>query len=143
MDQQYKTIDLSKLPDYEEGYYWHRNRNHNGAPVDDKGNPVLHKLPTSYEAAKSDGERWRWLLGAAVTIDPNKASEVETIFADFMRGQLGVQTMAYYGWRFGGIEENDEPKDKEKTGTFALHTLKDKETIARLATGLKRFEIPE
>lgn len=138
---QYLT-DLAKLPDYEDGYWWHRNRNHNGAPVDDKGNPVLHKTPKSYTDAQSDGERWRWLLSQAVEFDAGRVNEVDMIFADFMKGQLGVQTMAYYGWRFGGIEENDDPQ-KEKTGTFALHTLKDKETIARLATGLKRFEIPD
>ena len=138
---QYLT-DLSKLPDYEDGYYWHRNRNHNGAPVDDKGNPVLHKTPKTYKDADSDGERWRWMLTQVVEFDPGRANEVDMLFGDFMRGQLGVQTMAYYGWRFGGIDDHDEKGDK-KTGTFALHTLKDKETIARLATGLKRFEIPE
>ena len=56
-----------------------------------------------------------------------------------MKTQLGVQTMAYYGWRFGGDEQDGD----KKTGTFALHTLKDNETIARLATGLKRFEVPD
>jgi alpha-2-macroglobulin len=137
---QYLT-DLSKLPDYEEGYYWHRNRNHNGAPVDDKGNPILHKVPKSYKDAESDGERWRWMLTQAVEFDAGKVNEVDMIFGDFMKTQLGVQTMAYYGWRFGNIDENDDPK-KEKTGTFALQTLKDTETIARLATGLKRFSIP-
>ena len=30
-----------------------------------------------------------------------------------------------------------------QTGTFALHTLKDNETIARLASGLRRFEMPD
>src|SRR5262249_47950385 len=30
-----------------------------------------------------------------------------------------------------------------KTGTFALHTLKDDETIARLANGIKRFSVPD
>ncbi len=138
---QYLT-DLSKLPDYEDGYWWHRHRNHNGAPVDDKGNPVLHKTPKSYKDAESDGERWRWMLTQVIEFDAGRVSEVDMLFGDFMRGQLGVQTMAYYGWRFGGIEENDEPQ-KEKTGTFALHTLKDEETIARLATGLKRFNIPD
>ena len=49
--------------------------------------------------------------------------------------------MAYYGWRFGAIDDHDA--GDKKTGTFQLHTLKDKETIARLATGLKRFEIPD
>jgi uncharacterized protein YfaS (alpha-2-macroglobulin family) len=138
---QYLT-DLSKLPDYEEGYWHHRNRNHTGAPVDDKGDPILHKVPKSYDAAQTDGERWRWLLVQAMEFDASRTSEVDMIFADFMKSQLGVQTMAHFGWRFGGIEENDEPK-KEQTGTFALHTLKDNETIARLATGLKRLSIPD
>lgn len=136
---QYLT-DLSKLPDYEDGYSWQRNRNHNGAPVDEKGDPVLHSMPKSYKLASSDGQRWRWLLSQAIEYDPGKANEVDMLFANFMKTQLGVQTMAYYGWRFGGIDENDGDK---KTGTFQLHTLKDKETIARLATGLKRFEVPD
>ena len=29
---------------------------------------------------------------------------------------------------------------KNETGTFALHTLAENETIAKLATGIKRFE---
>ena len=138
---QYLT-DLSKLPDYEEGYYFHRNRNHNGAPVDDKGSPVLHKTPKSYADAKSDGERWRWLLLQTIELDAGRTNEVDMIFANFMRGQLGVQTMAHYGWRFGGIDDTDDT-DEKKTGTFALHTLKDSESIARLAIGLKRFTIPD
>jgi uncharacterized protein YfaS (alpha-2-macroglobulin family) len=136
---QYLT-DLTKLPDYDEGYYWHRNRNHNGAPVDDKGNPVLHYVPKSYKLAQSDGERWRWLLTQVIEFDPGRTNEVDMLFGDFMKGQLGVQTMAYYGWRFGDIDDQEGDK---KTGTFALHTLKDKETIARLAAGLKRFEVPD
>ena len=132
--------DLSKLPDYDEGYYWNRNRNHNGAPVDNKGNAVLHKVAKSWATAETDGERWRWLLTQAVEFDSGKANEVDMIFGDFMKTQLGVQTMAFYGWRFGNIDEQDGDK---KTGTFALHTLKDTETIARLATGLKRFSVPD
>jgi uncharacterized protein YfaS (alpha-2-macroglobulin family) len=135
---QYLT-DLSKLPDYEEGYYWHRGINHNGAPVDADGNPILHKLPKTYTDAKTDGERWRWMLAQAAEIDPARTNEVDIIFADFMKSQLGVQTMGHYGWRFGNVEAQDGDK---KTGTFALQTLKDSETIARLATGLKRFSVP-
>jgi hypothetical protein len=137
---QYLT-DLSKLPDYEEGWWWHRNRNHVGAPVDDKGNPILHKVAKTWKDAASDGERWRWLLTQAMELDSGRTNEVDIIFADFMKSQLGVQTMAYYGWRFGGIGENEDNKDK--TGTFALHTLKENETIARLATGLKRLDVPD
>ena len=56
---QYLT-DLTKLPDYEDGYWY--GGDSRGAPVDDKGEPVYHHVPKSYEAAASDGERWRWLL---------------------------------------------------------------------------------
>jgi uncharacterized protein YfaS (alpha-2-macroglobulin family) len=137
---QYLT-DLSKLPDYEDGYWYHRNRNHNGAPVDENGNPILHKTPKGYKDSQTDGERWRWMLLQAMELDPSRTNEVDMLFANFMRGQLGVQTMAYYGWRFGGIDDHND--GDKKTGTFQLHTLKDGETIARLATGLKRFEIPD
>ena len=41
------------------------------------------------------------------------------------------------------LRRSDEQDGDKKTGTFALHTLKDKETIARLATGLKRFDVPD
>ena len=56
---QYLT-DLAKLPDYEDGnaYVGYRyGGNSRGAPVDDKGEPVYHRVPKSYEAAASDGER--------------------------------------------------------------------------------------
>src|SRR5262249_20628083 len=52
--------------------------------------------------------------------------------------QFGVQTMAPYGYP----PANDD-KDDQKTGTFALHTLSDEETIARLATGIKRFKVAD
>jgi hypothetical protein len=128
--------DLSKLPDYEDGYYF--GGNSRGAPVDDQGNPVFHKIPRSFETAASDGERWRWLLVQAQELDPSRASEIDMTLARFFKSQYGVQTMAWFGWR-GRIEEGA----KEKTGTFALQTLKDTETIAKLASGIKRFDLPD
>jgi len=80
------------------------------------------------------------MLTQAIEFDGNRTNEVDILFANFMKGQLGVQTMAYYGWRFGSIDDQEGDK---KTGTFALHTLKEEETIARLATGLKRFSVPD
>jgi uncharacterized protein YfaS (alpha-2-macroglobulin family) len=131
---QYLT-DLTQLPDYEEGYYGYGGTQ--TAPVDADGNPVFHRLPKSYEAAQSDGERWRWMLAEAAEFDAGRLNEVEVRFADFLRQQFGVQTMASYGRSFR--EEDQE----NKSGTYALHTLSDEETIARLATGIKRFKLPE
>ncbi|MEA1951526.1 MAG: MG2 domain-containing protein, partial [Planctomycetota bacterium] len=41
-------------------------------------------------------------------------------------------------WR---MEPDDSKKDE--SGTYALHTLSEDETIARLATGVKRFKLPD
>jgi uncharacterized protein YfaS (alpha-2-macroglobulin family) len=130
---QYLT-DLSQLPDYEDGYsYGHSGTR--GAPVNADGNPIFYRVPKSYEAAANDGERWRWLETQVAELDPRRIGEVDLSLANFMRSQLGVQTMGH-GYQ-------GDPSGEQKTGTFALHTLGDDETIARLATGLKRFRLPE
>ncbi|MFL5245408.1 MAG: alpha-2-macroglobulin family protein [Gemmataceae bacterium] len=134
---QYLT-DLTALPDYEEGYYGNGGNAH-GAPVDADGNPIFYHRPKSYEDAKSDGERWRWMLAQTVEYGADRLNEVEDEFAKFLRSQFGVQTLAYYG-RF--MPEDEEAKEK-KDGTYSLHTLSDEETIARLATGVKRFKLPD
>ncbi len=125
--------DLTKLPDYEEGYRGYSNSNHTGAPVDADGKPIYHTLPKSWEAAESDGQRWRWLLMQAAETDRTRLSESEMILGNFMWQQIGEQTMARYG-------RGDEPSD---TGTYAVSTLKENETIARLAIGVKRFDMPD
>ncbi|HEX5272693.1 MAG TPA: hypothetical protein VFW33_19485, partial [Gemmataceae bacterium] len=128
--------DLAQLPDYGEG--WGYGGTARGAPVEANGEPVYYRVPKSYEASQNDGQRWRWMLVQAVEHDPGRASEADMVLANFVRGQLGVQTMAQHGRRFGG------GSDKEDTsGTYALHTLTDDETIARLATGTKRFKVPD
>src|SRR5262249_34369112 len=46
-----------------------------------------------------------------------------------------------YGWYFGRQQPGDDKKDE--SGTYALHTLGEDETIAQLATGIKRFKLPD
>lgn len=130
--------DLTQLPDYDEGYYYPNERDR-GAPVDEKGNPVYHHIPKSYEEARSDGERWRYMLVMAAEFDAKRANEIDMLFANFQRSQFGVQTMAHFGWGQGG----DDDTKKDESGTYALHTLTDDETIARLANGIKRFKVPD
>ncbi len=134
--------DLAKLPDYGEGggyyYYYHGDK---GAPVHPDGTPVYHGVPKSYEAAKSDGERWRWLLFQAAELNAARANEVRMGFANFLYGQFSVQTMARYRWYFRTRWTEDDKKDE--SGTYDLHTLGRGETIARLATGTKRFKLPD
>lgn len=139
---QYLT-DLSKLPDYDDGYRYHHYGAHGppGAPVDKDGNPVLHSLPDGYRSAQSDGERWRWMLNRAAEVEPGYKNRVMRDYANFLYQQFGVQTMQSYGWYFARYEEDQ--KDRPETATYALHTLGENETMARLATGIKRFELPD
>jgi uncharacterized protein YfaS (alpha-2-macroglobulin family) len=128
--------DLQTLPDYEEGYRYFSAPE--GAPVTEDGSPVFHHVPKNWETAASDGERWRWCLAQAMENSPQRLNEVRWQLAQFCRDQFDVQTMAqsFFGWRSADDEQ-------EETGIFAVHTLKENETIARLATGIKRFELPE
>jgi uncharacterized protein YfaS (alpha-2-macroglobulin family) len=144
---QYLT-DLTKLPDYEDGYYsrfemyrWGRSEAV-GAPVDADGKPVYYALPKNWDAAANDGERWRYALMQAAEYQSGLMDEARWQFANFLRNQFGVQTMADYGWFFGRGGEADETK-KDESGTWALHTLGEDETIARLANGIKRFKLPD
>ena len=134
--------DLSVLPDYEEGTGYSRGgrgRPTQGAPVDEQGNPVFYRVPKTFESAQSDGQRWRWCLEQAVEFDPGLKNEIRLLFADFLRDQFDVHTMAAAGWRFG----REGTDDSQEEGVFALPSLGENETIARLATGVKRFKLPD
>ena len=131
--------DLSKLPDPEEGYRY-RGGEQPGTPVDEAGEPIYYAVPESFDKATSDGERWRWALQAAADAVPARAAQSATAYADFLNEQFGVQTMAQFGDWFGAYRDDDAGKNRPQT--FALHTLADDETIARLATGIRRFKLP-
>ncbi|MCC6127189.1 MAG: alpha-2-macroglobulin [Pirellulales bacterium] len=131
--------DLKTLPDYDPGWGYYREGA--GAPVGEDGKPIYHTTPKSFAAAKTDGQRWRWCLEQAAEFDPRRLGGVRIQFADFLHEQFGVQTMAQYGWRFGRMDTDDSKEDE--SGPYALHTLGENETIARLATGIKRFELPD
>jgi alpha-2-macroglobulin len=140
--------DLSKLPDYEDSYpaYMYGNGNTRGAPVNADGTPVYHKLPKSWKEAATDGERWRWCLMQASEMSPEYASRATYTFAEFLRGQFDVQSMAQFGYSFGrhagGGPESDDDTKKDESGPFAVSTLSEDETIARLASGIKRYKLP-
>ncbi|MDD3119149.1 MAG: hypothetical protein PHQ27_08230, partial [Victivallales bacterium] len=53
--------DLTRLPDYDE-FPDPLCDVTGGAPVNAAGAPVFYHLPKSFQTARNDGERWRWLL---------------------------------------------------------------------------------
>ncbi|MEZ6121913.1 MAG: hypothetical protein R3C49_01915 [Planctomycetaceae bacterium] len=136
-----QLTDLKTLPDYEEngegygfrGRYW-RGSEDKGAPVDDQGNPVLYKVPESWEKAASDGERWRWALAKAAKADEKRISEADLQWAEFLIGQFGVEGQAV---PLIGREQ------EETAELVKVHELADSETYARLATGERRLTLPE
>lgn len=133
--------NLAELPDYDEGHWWGGRQQAQGAPVDENNTPIYHQVPASWDESKSDGERWRWLLSEAVRLQPSRKQELALHFAQFCYEQFGEQTLAQLGWwRPGGSEDDDQ---KNKSGTYALHTLGEDETIAKLATGVRRFKLPD
>lgn len=136
--------DLSALPDYEPGWgYYDRG---SGAPVDADGRPVFYTVPASFGDAANDGQRWRWALAQARELDPQKTNEVRWRLASFLRDQFGVQTLAEHGIilpRGADGEERSGDDLAQPSGTYALHTLGENETIARLAVGVRRFELPD
>ncbi len=136
--------DLSVLPGYETGYgYGYRGgQRPMGAAVDLEGRPLFHQVPESFESARSDGERWRWLLQKGVERDAGVKPRAVFTYASFLHELLGVQTLREYGpLLFGRRGEADG--ELEAAGPYAVHTLSDSETMAKLAVGVRRFALPD
>ena len=71
----------------------------------------------------------------ATALSPAKKHQAALQVADFLHSQFGVQTLAAYGRSF----ESDE----SLAAPLSVRTLSYDETLARLATGIKRFRLPD
>lgn len=132
--------DLAALPDYDEGFRgWGWGAEPAGAPVNADGSPVYYRVPESFEKAASDGERWRWALAQAVEADAGLLNTVRMILGQFALAQFGTQTLQ--AGRFQPMDDGDDAEPT--TSIYGLETLKDEETVARLASGVKRFALPD
>ena len=132
--------NLDELPDYEpQSYAWSRGRRQ-GAPVDEEGNPVFYKTPESFETAQNDGERLQALRAEEfeLTKNPIRRAQILRDRAQEARMLFGVETLASYRFFF-----DDKDREAADAGIWALETLQDSETIAKLANGVKRFTLPE
>jgi len=139
--------DLETVPDFPtteadrgfgRGRGWH-SVSDPGAPVDEEGNPIFYSIPESFDAAKNDGERWRWCLQEMVELLPARKNDALYRFAEFLHQEFGVQTLAEAGISLRGNNDSETSED----GIWSLSSLGDDETIARLANGVKRFKLPE
>ena len=123
--------NLADLPDYgDEG----RLSSGSGAPVDADGSPLVLDVPESWEGAENDGERWRWALSESVRLGPEKESKSKEQWARFLVQHYGVGTLTGFGrWM------QQDPEEAE--GILQVHTLKETETLANLASGVRRFDL--
>ncbi len=145
--------DLSVLPDFEisdgGGFGYGRGGwggPSKGAPVDQDGNPVFHHKPESWDAAKSDGERWRWAMSQVVQHVANRNSQMDLEWAGFLQSQFGVGASAVGGppvIREAAAGDEADGEKPKPSGEWAAHELADTETIAKLTTGVKRFALPD
>ena len=151
--------NLNELPDYEEGGGFGRGGgffsiptqfgrgipmgSNNGAPVDAEGRPVFHQLPDNWEAARSDGERWRWSLEMVARSDKGRRSEVDLEWAGFLQSQFGANSASAGPVPLVREEDEDNEDVFAQNGLIPVHKLEDTETIARLATGIRRFDLPD
>ena len=138
--RQQKLTDLSTLADYVPNDYAYRENRNSGAPVDAEGNPIFFTAPESFEAAKNDGERRQFLFSELLEIDPASKQYVLNVRSQEAQQVFGVQTLAAY--RFFFNEDSGADQEERQAGIWALNTLADDETIARTATGVKRFKLP-
>ncbi len=142
--------DLKQVPDYisvgeRSGRYYRGSQSDGpqGAPVDAEGKPVLYRVPETYESADNDGERWRWMLDRVSQLGPARRQDAALQIANFYQSQFGVQTLRDYMHYFSRMNLDRSEKENEQVNSFSLESLKETETLARLATGIQRFDLPD
>lgn len=128
--------DLTTLPDFDDESGLDEPAS--GYPVDTEGKPIFFRAAESWESAKNDGERLLWIFQTQTKLGPEQDREARAALALLAKTWFSVQTLADYGFRFDAREDEAATKN----GIATLHTLKDDETVAKLATGPKRFSLP-
>ncbi len=136
-----RLTPVDTLPDYDEPGTGAWGGGQTGAPVEADGTPVYYHTPRDFSQARNDGERWRWALAQAAEVDPNRLNQTRFRLASFLLGQFGTETFndsisQWSAWWAG--DRSTVPTDPH-----LLESLKDEETMARLATGVKRFTLPD
>ena len=128
--------DLTQIPLYDEQSGLDGPTS--GIPVDADGNPIFFQTPVSWQAATTDAQRFCWVMEQMTRTEGPMRHEALRFKADLAKAWFSVQTIAGYGFRFDTSDENSARQD----GIATLQTLKDDETVAKLATGPKRFKLP-
>lgn len=135
--------NLAELPDYVEQNRFYRGwgGNTKGTPVNDDGTAIFYGVGKDFQNSKNDGERWRWALSMVSELDPARTPQMRLEYANFLQTELDVRTLQSFP---GLFNRADDEKDKDaQSSIYSIKTLEEDETIARLASGVKRFKLPD
>ena len=115
------------------------DRPHPSSPT---ARPSITVSPKASTKARNDGQRWRWALAQAAEADPGLLNT-----ARVQPGRISCSTSSALkpsiGHDVAGFGRGSDRGSPRVLRPYALDTLKDEETIARLATGIKRFKLPD
>lgn len=93
----------------------------------------FYSIPPSFEAAKNDGERWRWALQEAARIDPSLADTVLTERLELLERVFDPRAAGEKAWLLGST---DDPTGR------VIQSLKEDETLVWSADGIRRIQLP-
>ena len=100
-----------------------------------KDGPVLYEVPVSWEAAKNDGERWRFALAEQSRLNADLAYIQTLELARFSAEEFGTENLSDFGWW------HQQDPDSTK-GILEMDTLAEDECIAKTSDGVRRFKLP-
>ncbi len=114
-----RLTDIERLPEYGTA-----RPEYSAPPVNPDGSPVLYRVPANFESAGNDGQRWRWALAQAE--EAGDVYNVKMRLADFLSGQFCGNALY-----------------PDSRGDGANVSLGDRDFYAMLATGYRRFTLPD
>ncbi|MCB1209916.1 MAG: hypothetical protein KDK97_11340, partial [Verrucomicrobiales bacterium] len=130
--------DLEKFPEYDQDEGGDESAS--GYPVGEDGVAKMLVTPKSWDAAATDGERWMWVMQERESLGGTYAREASRERATLGQSWFGVGSLREWdGW--SRMQEGTDGSAL-RGSIAAVHTLKDDETVALLATGPKRFTPP-
>ncbi len=122
-----ELTDLSRLPDYDRRV----NASYSRPPVNPDSSPVYYHAPPSFREARSDGERMRYAYARVMadgSADARKAlAEFLAHEFDFSRVDYSVRQQYY----------------RSSAYCDYLNSLRDNETVAQLADGVRKLTLPD
>lgn len=155
---------LKELPEYVARRESSSFRNASTLPVTvnpETGKPevIFYHASSSWETAKNDGERMRWLLNAAIQANPEMANEINNFTAQWCSALFSYSNTAQdqdlvYGPGNAGMAGGVNPSelkpnqtvvktDRTGKGTFMLITLPPDYDFIRIASTVKTIPFPQ